>query len=404
MTRSTKLGLLACLYLAQGVPYGFFTAGLPAVMRQRGISLEDIGLTTLLFLPWALKFLWAPFVDRAGGRRVGRRRAWILPLQALAIGLMALLAFIEPDADFAAVLAVVIVVNLVSATQDIATDGLAVDVLAPSERGLGNGVQVAGYRLGMILSGGVLLMVIDLLGWRAAFLLMALQLVFATLPIAAYREPPAPPVTVEKSGSAVEALRGHFARPGAWSWALLLVLYKSFDALANPMVKPLMIDLGYSVGDVGAIIGAGGSVAGLLGALVGGWAVVRLGRHRALILFGLLQVLAVGTYVLPAAGVGGEAAMWASVVLDNFFGSTATAALFTLMMDACRPDHAATDYTVQASVVVVAAGVAGALSGYLAKALGFVGHFTATTGLSLLGLLLVAWLLRRGAAPREVVP
>jgi MFS transporter, PAT family, beta-lactamase induction signal transducer AmpG len=386
VTGRRKLGLLACLYLSQGLPYGFFTKGVPALMRDQGLSLADIGLTSLLFLPWALKFMWAPLVDRYGARR-----AWIVPLQLLNVGALVGVALLDPKEGFFWILAAVLVVNLLSATQDIATDALAVDLLTPAERGLGNGVQVAGYRLGMIVGGGALLIVLDDLGWTRAFLLMAGLLALATIPIALHREAPRARATTQPGWSQVVE---HFRRPGAGLWALVLVLYKGFDALANKMVEPLMIDLHYSLGDIGWILGTWGSVAGLVGALVGGWAVPRLGRRRALLGFGVVQVIAVGGYLLPALGIGGYPGLLAVVVADTFFGSCATAALFTLMMDACRPQHAATDYTLQASVVVIAVGVTSSFSGYLAQHLGYAGHFALTAALSALALLAVAWLTR----------
>ena len=156
--RWRRLGLLGTLYLSQGLPFGFFTQALPLIMRKRGMSLESIGLSSLLALPWALKFVWSPYVDR-----YGTRKSWILPLQLLT-ALTLVGTAIARDA-FAVVLASVLLTNLLCATQDIATDGLAVDMLANEERGLANGVQVAGYRVGMILGGGVLLIFHERLGW-----------------------------------------------------------------------------------------------------------------------------------------------------------------------------------------------------------------------------------------------
>ncbi len=359
MTTRAKIGLLASLYFAQGLPYGFFTQSLPALMRQQGFDLKAIGLSSLLFMPWALKFLWAPLVDGHG-----RRKSWILPLQAVAGCILCALAFTDAELHFEVVLGLVLVVNLISATQDIATDGLAVDLLTPAERGLGNGVQVAGYRFGMILGGGVLLMLLDWLGWRTAFLLMAGGLLLATLPIALHPEPPrsSRPPGPKLSVAVIE----HFQRAGAWRWALLLVLYKAFDAIAKRMVTPMMVDQGYDLAEIGFTAGLIASVAGLLGALAGGWAVKHLGRRPALLGFGALQALAVATYAIPALEIGGSGALIGAFVADEVAGSLATVALFTLMMDRCAPGRGATDYTIQASVVVIAVGFSTTLSGYIA--------------------------------------
>ncbi|WP_414640858.1 MFS transporter, partial [Archangium sp.] len=166
MKTPLKLGLLTSLYLSQGLPYGFFTQALPVLLREQGLSLPNISLASLLALPWALKFLWAPFMDRYGSARLGRRRGYILPLQVLSAALLVGLALPEGAVSVEALFAAVLLVNLLSATQDVATDGLAVDLLEPQELGLGNGVQVAAYRVGMILGGGLMLILLDALSWR----------------------------------------------------------------------------------------------------------------------------------------------------------------------------------------------------------------------------------------------
>lgn len=385
MTR--KIALLACLYFAQGLPYGFFTQSLPALMRQQGFSLAEIGLTSLLFVPWALKFLWAPLVDR-----YGQRKSWIIPLQVTASLILCGVAFLRVDGHFDLILGLVLLVNLLSATQDIATDGLAVDMLTPEERGLGNGVQVAGYRFGMILGGGVLLMALAWLGWRNAFLLMAGGLLLAAVPIVLHRERP---VADRPEGPAMRAaVWAYFRRPGAWRWAAVLVLYKAFDALAKPIVKPMMVDQGYDLADIGLMAGLVASVAGLVGALAGGVAVKRFGRRPALLWFGVLQALAVGAYAVPALGLGGQASLFGAFIADEVAGSLATVALFTLMMDRCSPASSATDYTIQASVVVVAVGVTSTVSGAIAQAFlhnaalgGYAGFYVLVAALTLVGVI-----------------
>ncbi len=391
MTASGRLGLLMGLYFSQGLPFGFFVQGLPVLMREDGISLEAIGLSSLLAIPWAVKFLWAPLVDRYTGGRLGARRTWIVPLQLISALVLIGLAWVQPKDGLGWILAGVFIINLLAATQDIATDALAVDVLPPAERGLGNGVQVGAYRLGMIIGGGVLLMWLDVLGWRWSFWLMGGLLLLATVPVLLHREAPPKPSAQPAGWTDIV---DYFRQPGAWAWALVLVLYKSFDALAGPMVKPMMVDFGYDKGEIGAIVGVAGSVAGLLGALAGGLGVRPLGRRRALLGFGVLQILAVGTYVIPALGWRDPAVFYVSVSADAFFGGMATTALFTLMMDQCRPHRAAVDYTTQACVVVITTLGAATLSGVSAACLGYLGHFALTTLLSLLGLLGVARLTR----------
>ena len=391
---ASTIGLLGTLYLSQGLPFGFFTQALPVVLRDRGWSLGQIGLTSLLAAPWALKFLWAPLVDRYGSRRLGRRRSWILPLQALAVLALVVAALPQISRDLSLVLGAVALLNLIAATQDVATDGLAVDLLGRAERGLGNGVQVASYRVGMILGGGLILIVLERLGWSLALLLMAALLALATIPVLRAREPA--PRSPEPSSSSAPSLPHFFRRPGAARLLAIVVIFKLGDALAGGMVRPLLHDLGLGLDEIGLLLGVVGFVAGLLGALAGGALVNRLGRRRALLLFGLAQSAAVGGYALAATGGLGSVALGAICALEHLAGGMATAALFTCMMDWCRPGAAATDYTVQASAVVVATGLAATVSGFSAQALGYTAHFVGSAVLSVIAALVAAALFPHG--------
>ena len=181
-----KLWLLGSLYVAQGLPFGFFTQTLPAYMRKQGYSLAAISGTALLTLPWALKWLWAPLVDRwpapAPGVRA-RRKRWILACQVLAA--LVFLALAAAGTRLQAFFVGFMLLNLVSATQDIATDGLAVDTLVGSERGYANGIQVGGYRAGMVLGGGLLLLVLDRIGLPLAFVVLAGLTLVLSVPLGA---------------------------------------------------------------------------------------------------------------------------------------------------------------------------------------------------------------------------
>jgi MFS transporter, PAT family, beta-lactamase induction signal transducer AmpG len=400
MRTSAKLGLLATLYLSQGLPFGFFTQALPVLLREQGVGLAAIGLTSMLAAPWALKFLWAPYVDAIGSERFGRRRSWIVPLQIGAAALLATIAWLDATShSLSLLLAAILLTNLLAATQDIATDGMAVEMLTPDERGLGNGVQVAGYRLGMIVGGGALLVSFHHFGWTATFTAAALVLLLATLPILLHDEPS----RRSPKGSAPPSrpsLRAFVARPGMHAWLLVLLTYKLGEALATGMLRPFLVDLGLGLDDIGWLLGTAGFTAGLLGALFGGWAIRHVGRRRALLTFGALQVFAVGLYVVPALGRTTLIILYGVCTFEHFASGMATAALFTAMMDRCRTVSAATDYTVQASVVVLATGLASTTSGALAQSLGYTAHFVLATLASTLGLAL-AWAFAKG--PHEQV-
>ena len=379
----SKLLLLSSLYLAQGLPDGFFRQALPVMLRREGVSLEGIGLASLLMLPWALKFLWAPLVDRHGWSRLGRRRSWILPLQSLAVLLLLALSEADPQRGLAPLLAGVLVINFLAATQDIAADGLAVTLLRPEERGLGNGIQVAAYRLGMILSGGVLIIFLEEIGWARTFYLMAGVSALALVPVALMREAPSP--VPERNG--LRVLADFVRQPGMRAWLWTIAAFKVGEAFGVAMLRPMFVDRGLSLTALGWITGTAGFIASLIGALVGGAMVGKFGRHRMLLIFGVVQAVAVGSYVVLAIGPLDLVTVYLLCTLEHLSSGMATAALFTMMMDAARPQAAGTDYTAQASVVVLATGLGSALSGFSAQAFGYAGHFALAAALCLLALI-----------------
>ena len=387
-----KLGLLSALYFSQGLPFGFFTQALPVMLREQGFSLSAIGLSSALALPWALKFLWAPIVDRHHMPALGRRRSWILPLQAAAAVLLTALALSAGYQHMALLLGAVFVLNLISATQDIATDGLAVDMLRPGERGLANGVQVAGYRVGMIVGGGALLILFDTLGAANTFLAMSGLLALASAPVWFAREAPRQRAASDAGGTDEGSSIWQFLRrPQMMAVLALIVSYKLGDAFATAMLRPFLSDLGLEMADIGWLLGTVGFVSGLLGALAGGALVNGLGRKRSLLVFGALQAASVAGYAyLAAATAPTLLELYLLCGFEHFAGGMATAALFTCMMDWSAPDTAATDYTIQASAVVIATGVASMLAGFSAQGLGYLGHFSLAALLALASLAVVA--------------
>jgi RhtX/FptX family siderophore transporter len=397
-----KMGLLASLYLSQGLPFGFFTQALPVLLRKQGLSLPAIGLANLLALPWALKFLWAPLMDRYGSERMGRRRGYILPLQLLSAALLIGLALPEGTVSTQALMVAVLLINLLAATQDVATDGLAVDLLEPEERGWGNGVQVAGYRVGMILGGGLMLIIFDALGWRPTLLSLSALLLVATVPVALFREPPSSAPRRERVNMVHwlrESLLYWVRRPGAGAWFTLLVLFKTGEHLATGMLRTFLVDVGLSLSQVGWMLGFVGFTTGLVGALLGGALIHRLGRRRALLVFGTLQAGAVLLYAVAARGASVPVLALICGV-EHLTSGMATAALFTVMMEMCRPEHAASDYTVQASLVVVATGAAAGVSGFSAQALGYAWHFTVS---AIVCAVAVVWVALTFHPPRTLV-
>jgi predicted MFS family arabinose efflux permease len=385
------LGLLASLYISQGLPYGFFTQALPALLRYHEVSLAMVGLTSLLSLTWAGKFLWAPLVDLYGSNRFGYRKSWIVPLQIGAVLLLLGTSLMNPRALFLIVI-MAFLINLIAATQDIATDALAIDVLHPEERGAGNGIQIAGYRVGMILGGGVLLMVFDQFGWTNTFLALGALLLVGVIPVGRHHEARH---EVRQDDASLQERYVHmvlegFRQPQMGLWLLVLLTYKAGDALGSVMLRPFLVDRGFQLADIGWMLGTVGFSAGLLGAVVGGGIINLLGRTRGLVVFGLTHSLSMLLYAVPAAGIGTDALLYGLCAAEHFAGSLASVALLTQMMDRSRAEASATDYTMQSSTLAIAIGIVGAASGFLTEAVGYTMLFVLACVCGLAGVLVFA--------------
>jgi MFS transporter, PAT family, beta-lactamase induction signal transducer AmpG len=388
ITPAHKIILLGSLYLTQGVPFGFFTQAFPSLMRRQGYSLEAISAATVLALPWAAKFLWASAVDRYSFRHFGRRKSWLVPLQLLTTITLLSVALLPVGDLSVGVLTTVLLVNFMIATQDIAADALAVDVLAERERGVANGVQVAGYRLGMVIGGGILLIVFDRYGWTVTFASMAAIIAAASAPVLRYNE--LPHADLDRADDV--GIRAFLRRPGAAYIIALVTTYKFGEAFAIGMVRPLLVDKGFGLSDIGAMLGIVGFGAVLIGGLTGGALVNALGRRKALIVFGVGQAAAVAGYAYMASHSVGRGFAYAVCAAEHFTSGMANAALFTCMMDWSYRETGATDYTLQASAVVIASGLASSLSGFSAGRFGYTSHFTLSLVLAGAAALLAATL------------
>jgi len=397
------LGLLLSLYLAQGLPAGFITQALPAILRQYHVSLIMIGWSGLLMLPWAMKFLWAPVVDHYFSARVGQSRSWILPLSGIAIGLLVLVSGFDPAGlvhvrTTVVLFALLFVLSLIGATQDIATDGLAVRMLESDSRSAGNAVQVVGYRVGLIVGGGVLLIVMAYWSWQAVFLSMVGLVVLNSLPVLFFREPVwhhAPPVTPapmppdedlrtpwwQRFYAEVQEHFGYFwATPEMRAWLAVLLVYKVADYMSSGMVKPMMVDMGLSLSGIGLWGTIMGSVSSLIGAGLAARLMPYMRRMTALWVFNGLQALTTALYSLIAwlyaqhvPLYGWE--LYTANCVEHIAAAMAMVALLTVAMDYARPAHAGSDFTFQVCAFTFLGGLGYLISGYLAHGLGYMLQF-----------------------------
>jgi len=387
----SSLSILFTLYFSQGLPSGILAHTLPALMSDQGVPLEYIGLIKLLALPWALKFLWAPYVDRYGLAQWGQNKTWIVGAQFLLACLFFCISFSTPESLFGVYLILfmvgIVLVNTTAATQDVATDGLAVKLLPERWRGLGNSVQVAGFKAGMILSGSLLLLGIDHFGWSASFTILALLLILLLFPVL-YLKTAALDLskTTPSSASPFKIYYEFFQNGQVLSWLPVLITYKIADSLGSAMIKPLLVDQGYTLTGLASLT-FWSSLFGLLGAALAGWAYYYLGQKKMLIGACVLQALGIAAYACIANGLNSVEWVYAISLFEQAADGISTVALFSLMMAQCRVGHEGADFTVQASIQVFVSGLAGALSGVIAASLGFSIFFFLVGFIGLLALL-----------------
>jgi MFS family permease len=398
MSRTYKITLLIALYMAQGLPFGFFTLALPVLLREAGYSLTQISALSLVSLPWILKFFWAPFLDHTG-----TRRGWLLGFQLASIAGALLLTQADPKQGLMVLIGAAFVFNLIAASQDVITDGLAVRMLDTKERGLANAIQVGAYRFGMILGGGLLLSVFARTGWQVTFLCMAALLALTTLPTLLLRE------TTDTTGGAKysggELLIGWLRRlmqPGILRFALIIFFYRYGDQMVATLLGPFLIDQGMDKEGIALLKGTVGSATSLFGAVIGGWLAFSAGRRTAVLASGIAQAASYTLYIVAAMGIGGVSLLWVATIFEGVIGTMATVALFTLMMDASDPEHAGTDYTLFASLVVVMGPIGNVSGAFIADKLGYAPTFALGSVLALAGTLIVVRMLDQKPVPARI--
>ncbi len=378
-----KLFWVSLLYFAEGFPFGIAVDNLPVYFRVHGVALADIGLLSLLGMPWTLKVLWAPLVDR-----FGERRRWVSGcLLAMAL-LLALLPLLDPSRPGLWMWALLFAFTTASATQDIAIDAYTIGLLGPGEEGVANGVRVSAWRVALIVGGGGLVILAGTVGWRAVF--WAAAGICLLLSAGAWRSP-----AMAARGDAGEEwfapLWAWLRRPGAPLIFLFVLTYKLGDASMGPMIKPFWVDRGLSVEEIGLVSTSFGVLASIGGALAGGVLTTRWGIFRGLWLLGLLQAFSNLGYAMVAWGGGGRPAIYAASLFESFTGGLGTAAFLAFLMHICDKRRAATEYALLTAIFGFTRSLAGGASGWGAAHLGYAAYFALTFVLAFPAYALLPW-------------
>jgi PAT family beta-lactamase induction signal transducer AmpG len=387
---SRRMVVALIMGYAAGLPLELTSFVLKTWMREEGVNLAVIGLFALVGLPYTLKFLQAPLLDRFSPGRLGRRRGWMIIFQtALVISIYAL-GLTRPGQTPWLVALAAFFVTLFSASQDIVIDAYRREDLSDEELGLGSSLYVAGYRIGMLLASGGGLILADHWGFSMVYALMALCLLPGLITSVLTPEPPTPFGTPKTMGEAiVEPFVEYFSRPNAiWMLAFIL-LYKIGDTMASSMTAPFYVDLQFSKTEVGALVKLVGFWAILGGSFIGGVLMLRLGINKCLWIFGLLQAVSTAGFAILAQ-IGHHLPMLAFVIgFENFTSGMGTAAYAAFMASITNKKFTATQYALLTSLMGIPRVVVSSGTGFLAEALGWTGFFVLCTLIAAPGMLLL---------------
>ncbi len=384
---SARMLIAFAMGFASGLPLLLTNTALQAWMRESGVSLGSLGLyTSLVGLPYTVKFLWAPIFDRYTPM-FGRRKGWLLIVQALLIGAMLVLAQGDPKNNLYGIAVASLLITFFSASQDIVIDAYRRESMATDELAFGSALAVSGYRLGMLVAGGGGLILADQVGFKVMYQLMAGAMFVGLIVTLIAREPPNA-VAAPKSlrDAVVEPFVSYFQRDSAIITLVFILLYKLGDILAQAITTPFYLDLGYSKTEIGAYVKVWGFWAVIAGVSLGGLIVLRIGLARALFWFGIGQMVSTAGFVLLAHMGHQPLALGAVIAFENLTGGMGTAAFVGFMGALTDRRFTATQYALLSSLMGVPRVILTAPTGYMVEALGWSNFYVLCTLLALPGL------------------
>lgn len=389
---SRRTAAVVLLSFSSGLPLGLVWYSIPDWMRSIGVDIRVVGLFTLAQAPWAFKVLWSPLMDRYVPPFWGRRRGWMAITQvALAVlGLMLAGVGRQPDAIWV-VGALGLAVALASASQDIAIDAYAVEVLRKEEQGAAVGARIALYRAAMLVAGGGAISLASRLGWPAVNVLLALLYLPILLITWWAPEPEEKTIAPRTLRDAVwHPFLGFLARHRALEMLAFVLLYKLTEQLTQALTRPFLIDMGYNADERGIALATVGMAATIAGAFIGGWVTTLAGLGHSLWAFGILQIFSnLGYWVIAKAGAPNVTLMCGAIGFELFASGLATGAFSVLLLRMTQKRFSATQYALFTSLFALPRLLAGPIAGFVVDAIGWAPFFLSTLALGVPGLVML---------------
>jgi PAT family beta-lactamase induction signal transducer AmpG len=386
--------MLICIFtgFTSGLPLYILISLLPAWLRSEHVDLKAIGLFALIQLPFTWKFVWAPFFDRYA-LPMGRRRGWLLVTQLALLLTIPLFGSLHPALDLWTIAYLAAIVAFFSASQDVVIDAYRRELLLDSELGLGNAVHVNAYKIAGLVPGALSLVLADHLPWNAVFLITALFMLPGLAMTLLVREPEivqSLPKTLRQA--VVEPFHEFISRNGWQSAGLVLAFiffYKLGDSMATALATPFYLDMGFSKTEIGLVAKNAGLWPSVIGGLLGGVWMIKLGINRALWLFGAVQMVAILGFAWLT--MVGHSLFWLAMVIgvEAFGVGLGTAAFVAFIAHTTNPLYTATQFALFTSLAAVPRTFANAATGYLVEAMGWAAFFLLCFALAVPGMLLL---------------
>ncbi|MDH2919564.1 MAG: AmpG family muropeptide MFS transporter [Sideroxydans sp.] len=394
-----RMAICVFIGFSSGLPLYLLLNLVPAWLRTEHIDLKVIGAFALIQFPYTWKFIWSPFLDRFVVPVLGRRRGWMLLTQVALLLVIATLGGFSPSTDLSTIVLFCTLLAFLSATQDIVLDAYRRELLSDTELGLGNSVHVNAYRLAGLIPGSLSLILSDHLPWSVVFIITALFMLPGMLMTLLVREPhrAAPPKTLR--AAVLEPFQEFISRQG-WQSALtilaFLFFYKLGDSLCTALATPFYMDMGFSKTDIGLIAKNAGLWPAVIGGLLGGLWMLKIGINRALWIFGVVQVLAIVGFAWLAsqghfASIGAAERMQLAIVIsiEAFGVGVGTAAFVAFIARTTHPAYTATQFALFTSLAAVPRTFMNATAGWLVEAIGWSGFFWLCALLAIPGMVLL---------------
>lgn len=394
--------MLICVFtgFSSGLPLFILLNLLPAWLKTEGMSLTAIGAMTLVQMPYTWKFLWSPLLDRYALPLLGRRRGWMLATQIGLLVSVAAFGLLSPQADLGLVVLFSVAVAFLSATQDIVLDAYRRELLPEVELGLGNAVHVNAYRIAGLVPGSLSLILADHLPWLQVFAVTALFMLPGMAMTLLVREPAAARAAPKTLREAVVEPFHEFTSRKGWREALYVLafvfLYKLGDSMCTALATPFYLEMGFSKSDIGLVAKHAGLWPSVIGGLLGGLWMVRLGINRALWVFGVVQLVAILGFAWlawlgPQASIGANERVTLAIVIgiEALGVGLGTAAFVAFIARATHPAYTATQFALFTSLMAVPRTFINATTGWLVGQMGWFNFFLLCTVLALPGMLLL---------------